>query len=88
VYAEHHRKEVDRTKRHPSLRKFSDDHHGGLVQARRVRQVRDGESALRGVARSFLRFWEEDTSLLLPEVKEVLLPVFACHSGHLAAVPI
>ena len=85
---QHHRKEVDRTKRHPSLRKFSDDHHGGLVQARGVRQVRDGESALRGVARSFLRFWEEDTSLLLPEVKEVLLPVFARHSGHLAAGPI
>jgi hypothetical protein len=75
-------------KRHPSLRKFSDDHHGGLVHARRLRQVRDGESALRGVARSFLRFWEEDTSLLLPEVKEVLLPAFARHGGHLAAEPI
>jgi hypothetical protein len=51
-------------KRHPSLRKFSDDHHGGLVQARRLRlaAAEEGESP-REAARAFLRFWREDTSL-------------------------
>jgi hypothetical protein len=50
-------------KRHPSLRKFSDDHHGGLVQARRLRRVAAGEEGSPAeAARSFLRFWEEDTS--------------------------
>lgn len=75
-------------KRHPSLRKFSDDHHGGLVQARRLRRVRDGELKLRELARSFLRFWEEDTSPHFREEEEILLPVYARHGGDLGAEPI
>ena len=30
-------------KRHPDLRKFSEDHHQGLVRARRLRRPADGE---------------------------------------------
>jgi mannose-6-phosphate isomerase-like protein (cupin superfamily) len=82
------RKEIDRMKRHPSLRKFSDDHHGGLVQARRLRQVRDGGSEPREVARSFLRYWEKDTSPHFREEEEVLLAVYARHGGDLGAEPI
>ncbi len=32
-------------KRHPSLRAFSDDHHQGLVNARRLRRAASGEGA-------------------------------------------
>ena len=31
-------------KRHSSLRKLSDDHHGGLVRARRLRRSAAGEA--------------------------------------------
>jgi hypothetical protein len=42
-------------KRHLSLRKFSDDHHGGLVQARRLRRVAAGEEGSpTEAARSFI----------------------------------
>jgi iron-sulfur cluster repair protein YtfE (RIC family) len=76
-------------KRHPSLRKFSDDHHGGLVQARRLRRVAAGEEGSPAeAARSFLRFWEEDTSPHFSEEEEVLLPVYARCGGDLGAEPI
>ena len=73
-------------KRHPSLRKFSDDHHGGLVQARRLRRAgaREGEPPAK-VARAFLRFWEEDTSPHFRQEEEVLLAVYARHGGDPAA---
>ena len=74
-------------KRHPSLRTLSDDHHGGLVQARRLRRAAAGEGAAE-VARAFLRFWEDDTSLHFREEEEVLLAVFARHGGDLDAGPI
>ena len=84
-----HRKEVDCMKRHPSLRKFSDDHHGGLVQARRLRRAAAGEGEPPAeMARAFLRFWEEDTSPHFREEEEVLLAVFARHGGDLGAEPI
>jgi iron-sulfur cluster repair protein YtfE (RIC family) len=85
---QHHRKEVKCMKRHPTLRKFSDDHHGGLVQARRLRRVRAGESESREVARSFLPFWDKDASPHFREEEEVLLPVYARHGGDLGAEPI
>jgi iron-sulfur cluster repair protein YtfE (RIC family) len=76
-------------KRHPSLRKFSDDHHGGLVQARRLRRAAAGEEGPPAeVARAFLRCWDEDTSPHFREEEEVLLAVFARHGGDLAAKPI
>ena len=76
-------------KRHPSLRKLSNDHHGGLVQARRLRRAAAGEGTPPAeAARAFLRFWEEDTSRHFREEEEVLLAVFARHGGDLAAEPI
>jgi len=82
-------KEVDRMKRHPSLRKFSDDHHGGLVQARRLRRAAAGEGGPPAeVARAFLRFWAEDASPHFREEEEVLLAVYARHGGDLEAEPI
>jgi iron-sulfur cluster repair protein YtfE (RIC family) len=76
-------------KRHLSLRKFSDDHHGGLVLARRLRRVAAGEEGSPAeAARSFLRFWEKDTSLHFREEEEVLLSVYARCGGDLGAEPI
>ena len=63
-------------KRHPSLRTLSDDHHGGLVWARRLRRAAAGEGDPPAeVAREFLRFWDTDTTLHFREEEEVLLPV-------------
>jgi hemerythrin-like domain-containing protein len=76
-------------KRHPSLRRFSDDHHGGLVQARRLRRAAAGQGApLAEAARAFLRFWEENPSRHFREEEVVLLAVFARHGGDLGAEPI
>jgi hemerythrin-like domain-containing protein len=76
-------------KRHPSLRKFSDDHHGGLVRARHLRRAAAGEGeSLPEAARAFLRFWERHTSPHFREEEEVQLAVFARHGGDLAAEPI
>jgi hypothetical protein len=74
-------------KRHASLRKFSDDHHGGLVQARRLRLAATGEKdLLPEAAHAFLQFWYEDTRLHFRE--EVLLAVYARYGGSLDAEPI
>jgi hemerythrin-like domain-containing protein len=71
---------------HPSLRKFSDDHHGGLVQARRLRRAAVGEGEPPAeVARAFLRFWAEDTSLHFRQEEEGLLAVYSRHGGDLQA---
>ena len=76
-------------KRHPSLRKLSDDHHGGLVQARRLRRAAAGEGGPPAeAARAFLRFWEEDTNPHFREEEEVLLAVYARYDGDLSAEPI
>ena len=75
-------------KRHPSLRKLSDDHHGGLVQARRLRRAGAGEAEPGEVARAFLNFWEKDTSPHFREEEEVLLAVYARYGGDLRAGPI
>src|SRR5829696_3586390 len=76
-------------KRHPSLRKLSEDHHGGLVQARRLRRAAAGEATPPiEAARAFLRFWEEDTSGHFREEEEVLLAVYARHGGDLDAEPV
>ena len=65
-------------KRHPSLRQFSDDHHQGLVNARRLRRAASGEGASSAdTARDFLDFWQRDTSLHFRKEEEVLLPVLA-----------
>lgn len=60
-------------KRHPALRDFSDDHHQGLVQARRLRRATDTEAA----ACDFLAFWLADTKLHFRREEEDLLPALA-----------
>jgi hemerythrin-like domain-containing protein len=76
-------------KRHPSLREFSDDHHQGLVNARRLRKAASGEDASSAdTARTFLEFWQRDTSLHFRKEEEVLLPVLACYGGDLGERPL
>jgi hemerythrin-like domain-containing protein len=76
-------------KRHPSLREFSDDHHQGLVRARRLRKAASGEGDNSAdTARNFLEFWQNDTSLHFRKEEEVLLPVLVCYGGDLGERPL
>src|SRR5688500_3081302 len=62
-------------KRHPSLTEFSDDHHQGLVNARRLKRAASGEdTSSADTARDFLKFWQRDISLHFRKDEEVLLP--------------
>lgn len=71
-------------KRHPDLREFSDDHHQGLVNALRLKRTAAGDGVIsEEVARAFLKFWQEDTSIHFRKEEEVLLPVMARHGGDL-----
>ncbi len=65
-------------KRHPALRDLSDDHHGSLVQALRLKRAPDDDNAARQVlARAFLVFWHEHANPHFREEEEALLPFFA-----------
>ena len=76
-------------KRHPSLRQFSDDHHQGLVHARRLRKGASvGGDNSADTARNFLEFWQSDTSLHFRKEEEVLLPVLARYGGDLGEQPL
>jgi hemerythrin-like domain-containing protein len=76
-------------KRHPDLKTFSDDHHQGLVQARRLRRAGGGvEGEPVDAARAFLEFWRRDTSLHFRKEEEVLLPVLARYGGDLSQGPV
>ncbi len=75
-------------KRNPNLRKLSDDHHSGLVQARRLKRAAAGEEDAPETVRAFLRFWAEDTRLHFREEEEVLLAVFARHGGDPGSEPV
>jgi hemerythrin-like domain-containing protein len=71
-------------KRHTSLIQFSDDHHKGLVNARRLSRTASGEGGNpAGAARDFLEFWQRDTSRHFRKEEEVLLPVLARYGGDL-----
>jgi hypothetical protein len=51
-------------KRAAELRSLSEDHHHGLVNARRLRQAASGEGTIREeVVRTFLELWQKDTSV-------------------------
>ncbi len=69
-------------KRHPGLRTFSDDHHHGLVHARRLKRAEQAD--LTEVAGAFLEFWRLETSLHFRKEEAVLLPVLARHGGDLS----
>jgi hemerythrin-like domain-containing protein len=79
-------------KRHPALRDLSEDHHHGLVQARRLMKAAEdfGEEGPRRkaeeVAQAFLEFFEAHTRPHFREEEEILLPSFAGH-GDVAQAP-
>jgi len=76
-------------KRHPSLRQFSDDHHQGLVNVRRLRRAASGEgSNPASTAQDFLDFWRRDTSHHFRKEEDVLLPVLARYGRDLDERPI
>jgi iron-sulfur cluster repair protein YtfE (RIC family) len=76
-------------KRAAELRSLSEDHHHGLVNARRLRQAASGEGTIREeVVRTFLELWQKDTSVHFRREEEVLLPVLARHGGDLAQEPV
>lgn len=77
-------------KRHPDLREFSDDHHGGLVNARRLRRAASGEDgrAARDAAVAFLGSWREETGPHFRKEEEVLLPVLARHGQDVESGPV
>ncbi len=71
-------------KRHAELRSFSDEHHQGLVNARRLKRAAAGEETeLAEAGRDFLEFYRHDTSLHFRKEEEVLLPVLARYGGDL-----
>ena len=76
-------------KRAAGLRSLSEDHHHGLVYARRLRRAASAEGVDRAeAARDFLGFWRADTSGHFRKEEEVLLPVYARHGGDLGREPV
>jgi hemerythrin-like domain-containing protein len=66
------------SKRHPSLRELTVDHHHALVQAHRLIKAADGdEAAHRYAAQEFLNFWHSHANAHFREEDEALLPFFA-----------
>jgi hemerythrin-like domain-containing protein len=74
-------------KRTPELRTLSEDHHHALVQARRLRNATEADSAEAAV-KGFLDFWQKDTALHFRKEEEVLLPVMARYGGDLSRRPL
>src|SRR5215208_1459711 len=66
LWTERHRK-GDAMKRRPELRTLSEDHHHGLVHARRLRRAAEGDEANSAefVAKEFLEFWQKETAIHL-----------------------
>jgi iron-sulfur cluster repair protein YtfE (RIC family) len=80
----------DTMKLTPELRSLSEDHHHGLVHARRLRRATEADEAdsAESVARGFLNFWQKDTALHFRKEEEVLLPVMARYKGDLSRQPL
>jgi hypothetical protein len=77
-------------KRTPELRTLSEDHHHGLVHARRLRRATEADEtdSAESVAKGFLDFWQKDTALHFRKEEEVLLPVMARYKGDLSREPL
>jgi hemerythrin-like domain-containing protein len=77
-------------KRTPELRTLSEDHHHGLVHARRLRRAAEGDeiTSAESTARDFLDFWQRDTALHFRKEEEVLLPVMARYGGDISREPL
>lgn len=84
------RRKGDAMKRTPELRTLSEDHHHGLVQARRLRRAaeRDEAHPAEATARGFLDFWQKETAIHFRKEEEVLLPVMARHGGDVSQAPL
>jgi hemerythrin-like domain-containing protein len=80
----------DTMKRTPELRTLSEDHHHGLVQARRLRKAAEGEetNSAEAAVKGFLDFWQKETALHFRKEEEVLLPVMARYGGDLSREPL
>ena len=77
-------------KRTPELRSLSEDHHHGLVQARRLRRAAEAGEAdsAEAIAKGFLDFWQKDTAVHFRKEEEALLPVMARYGGDLTRKPL
>jgi hemerythrin-like domain-containing protein len=77
-------------KRTPELRTLSEDHHHGLVHARRLRTAAEGDEAhpAEATAKDFLDFWQRYTAIHFRNEEEVLLPVMARHGGDVTLEPL
>jgi iron-sulfur cluster repair protein YtfE (RIC family) len=77
-------------KRTPELRTLSEDHHHGLVHARRLQGAAEGDEAhpTEAMARGFVDFWQKDTAIHFRKEEEILLPVMAHHGGDVARDPL
>lgn len=77
-------------KRTPELRTLSEDHHHGLVHARRLRRAAEGDevNSAESAAKEFLDFWQKDTAIHFRKEEEVLLPVMARHGGDVVQDPL
>ena len=65
-------------KRHASLHAFSEEHHLGLVEARRRRRAAAGTPAdVVAAARGFLSFWDQALVPHFRAEEEILLPRYA-----------
>ena len=73
-------------KRTPELRTLSEDHHHGLVHARRLHRAQEGEetNSAESTAKEFLDFWQKEASIHFRKEEEVLLPVVACYGGDVS----
>jgi hemerythrin-like domain-containing protein len=80
----------DTMKRTPELRTLSEDHHHGLVQARRLRKAAEGEetNSAEAAVKGFLDFWQKETALHFRKEEEVLLPIMARYGGDLSREPL
>ena len=80
----------DTMKRTPELRTLSEDHHHGLVQARRLRKAAEADEAdsAEAAVKGFLDFWQKETALHFRKEEEVLLPIMARYGGDLSREPL
>jgi len=64
-------------KRSPELRDLSEEHHHGLVAARRLRRAALGEIPMELAVAHFLESWREEIQPHFRREEEVLLPGYA-----------
>src|SRR5688500_16831419 len=68
-------------KRSAELRDLSEEHHHGLVEARRLRKAAAGEVPLEEAVELFLGAWREEIGPHFRAEEEVLLPLYSAAAG-------